>query len=124
MHSLTERIEAMRSRATVLEARAETAFAAHAPAQTLRELRAALRSHADRIVCVLLDLTMPYMDGAQAFREIRSITRAVPILLMSGYSREDVRDQFIDVELADFLQKPFDPRTLHERLWRLLDAAG
>ncbi len=83
-----------------------------------------LHAHADRIVCVLLDLTMPHMDGEQALHEVRRIAPAVPVLLMSGYSWEEVRDQFGNVELADFLQKPFDPRTLHERHWRLLDAAG
>ena len=47
--------------------------------------------HKDDIVCVLLDLTMPHMDGEEAFRELRQINPEVKTILCSGYNMQEVR---------------------------------
>ena len=56
---------------------------------------------------VLLDMTMPGMDGDATFRELQRIDRRVPVVLMSGYSEADATEQFTDKGLAGFIQKPF-----------------
>jgi CheY-like chemotaxis protein len=68
---------------------------------------------------VLLDLTMPKLDGAQAFAAIRDIDAEVPVMLMSGYSEQEATALFSGQGLAGFIQKPFDVAMLR----RVLSAA-
>jgi CheY-like chemotaxis protein len=56
---------------------------------------------------VLLDLTMPRMDGVQTFRLLRVLHPDLPVVLMSGYSQADVEARFPGERPADFLHKPF-----------------
>jgi len=69
-----------------------------------------------RFRLVLLDLTMPKLDGVQVYSEIRRLNTLVPILLMSGYSEQQARARFTDKALSGFLQKPFDIPTLQRAL--------
>lgn len=68
--------------------------------------------HAKSIACVLLDLTMPKMDGAETFRELRRIAPEVPVVLSSGYSEEGVAGRFTGWGLSGFLHKPYQYETL------------
>jgi two-component system cell cycle sensor histidine kinase/response regulator CckA len=45
--------------------------------------------HADELTCVLMDLTMPRMDGLSAFREMKPLRPEVPVILCSGYSEQN-----------------------------------
>lgn len=65
------------------------------------------RTHADSIIGVLLDLTMPRMNGEQTLHALRRIRPDVRVILMSGYSEEDATGRFEEEHLAGFLQKPF-----------------
>jgi CheY-like chemotaxis protein len=65
------------------------------------------RSHADEIGCVLLDLTMPRMDGIATFRELKLLRPEVPVILCSGYDEQQARMHFSSEGLAGFVQKPF-----------------
>lgn len=79
------------------------------------------RDHARTIRIVLLDLTMPRKDGEQAFREIRQIDGEAQVVLMSGYSKKQARQQLEGEGLAGFLHKPFRPAELVAQLRELLD---
>ena len=79
------------------------------------------RQHRDDIVCVLLDLTMPRMDGEECFRELRLIRSDVRVVLSSGYSESDVKPQFAGRGLAAFIQKPYQTDLLREVLHKVLD---
>jgi DNA-binding response OmpR family regulator len=70
------------------------------------------RQHQDRIVCVLLDLTMPTMDGEETFRELRRIDPGVRVILSSGYSAEIATERFSGIGLAGFIHKPYQLDTL------------
>ncbi|MFT3830177.1 MAG: response regulator [Opitutaceae bacterium] len=70
----------------------------------------------DDFRAVLLDLTMPELDGAETFREIHRMRPELPVVLMSGYSEQDAVAKFGAAGLAGFLQKPFQPDTLRNRL--------
>jgi two-component system, cell cycle sensor histidine kinase and response regulator CckA len=61
----------------------------------------------ERIEVVLLDLTMPRMGGKEALREMRRVRADVPVVVMSGYSEQEVMGQFSEGAPAGFLQKPF-----------------
>jgi len=60
----------------------------------------------DLNVCVI-DVTMPGMGGIELARKIREQNASVPVLLVSGYSQQDVRDGKLGAENIKFLQKPF-----------------
>ncbi len=70
--------------------------------------------HQESIGVVLLDLTMPGMEAEKVFREIRLRSNAVPVILMSGYSKEMLEDRFTGSEL--FIQKPFRPLELVHKI--------
>ena len=78
------------------------------------------RERHDEIACVLLDLTMPRMDGEEAFEELRKISDDVPVILSSGYSEQDATEQFGDKGLAGFLQKPYEVASLKSKLRKAL----
>jgi CheY-like chemotaxis protein len=56
---------------------------------------------------VLLDLTMPHLSGEEVFRELRQLRPDVRVLLMSGYTEQEVTTRFTGQGLAGFVQKPF-----------------
>ena len=66
-----------------------------------------------RIDCVVLDLSMPRLDGLGALREISRLEPAVCAVLASGYAKDDALRRFGAEPLRGFLQKPF---TLDELL--------
>jgi len=66
------------------------------------------RANADSIACVLLDVSMPGIGGAQALQMMRAIRPDVPIVLMSGYAGEELADRFAQLQPSGFLYKPFN----------------
>ena len=72
-----------------------------------REALPLFLEHQDSIVCVVLDLSMPDMDGEETFRELRRIDAAVRVILSSGYNEQDVVQRFAGKGLAGFIQKPY-----------------
>jgi two-component system cell cycle sensor histidine kinase/response regulator CckA len=81
------------------------------------------RERADMIGCVLLDLTMPFMDGEEVFLALQAIRPSIPIILMSGYSEQEVRRRFDGPTPAGFIQKPFTFKALQAKVQRAV-AAG
>ena len=58
---------------------------------------------------VLMDIRLAGpMDGIEAAESIRALYERLPVILMSGYSREDVLDRAYAIQPAGFLEKPFD----------------
>ena len=72
-----------------------------------REALDIFRKRHDEIDCVILDLTMPHMDGEETFREMRRVQSDVCVIISSGYNRQDVTRRFIGKGLAGFIQKPY-----------------
>jgi len=68
---------------------------------------AVFRQQQHRVTGVLLDMTMPRMNGEDCFRELRSINPDIKVILSSGYSAEDATAQFHGKGLAGFIQKPY-----------------
>lgn len=65
---------------------------------------------------VLMDLTMPHMDGAECFRELRKIRPDIRIIMSSGYNEQEVTQMFVGKGLAGFIQKPYRLSALREVL--------
>ncbi|HOZ45538.1 MAG TPA: PAS domain S-box protein [Candidatus Hydrogenedentes bacterium] len=81
------------------------------------------REHADEIRLVLLDMTMPRLSGEQAFAELRRIRPGVRVVLSSGYNEQEATNRFAGKGLAGFLQKPYQPVTLMQKLREVLERA-
>jgi two-component system, cell cycle sensor histidine kinase and response regulator CckA len=76
------------------------------------EALALFRERKGDIVCALVDLTMPRVDGAETFRELRRMKPGVRVILSSGYNEQDVTQRFVGKGLAGFIQKPYQLSTL------------
>ncbi|MFP4500633.1 MAG: response regulator [Candidatus Hydrogenedentota bacterium] len=69
---------------------------------------ALFEEHQGAIIAVLLDLTMPGMNGRETFDALRQHDAHVPIVLVSGYTDDAaVAEMFAGVEPVRFLRKPF-----------------
>ena len=61
----------------------------------------------DAIDLVLLDLIMPNLGGAETFRRLKDIDPAIPIILISGYTQDEVSQELLDEGARGFIQKPY-----------------
>ena len=86
-----------------------------------REALSRFREHSDMIDLVILDLTMPHLDGEEAFRELRRIRRNIRVLMSSGYNEQEVTQRFSGKPLAGFLQKPYVFTELRARIQEILE---
>jgi len=69
---------------------------------------------------VLLDFSMPRLDGVETFKRIKARYPKLPVVLMSGYEEEDAVERFAGLGLSGFVQKPFTPATLQQLLQKAL----
>ncbi len=67
---------------------------------------------------VLLDISMPRMDGLAACRAIKSDPRTahIPVLLLTAFAQVEAKVQGLDAGAADYITKPFDLPELLARL--------
>ncbi len=72
-----------------------------------REAVSLFGAHRDRVGLVLLDLTMPGMDGEETFHELRALKPSIRVLLSSGYNEQQATSRFTGLGLAGFLRKPY-----------------
>jgi PAS domain S-box-containing protein len=59
------------------------------------------------IRAVLMDLTMPHLDGVDTFRELKLLDPGCRVVLTSGYNQQEAVQDFLGKGLAGFVQKPF-----------------
>jgi len=78
------------------------------------------RERMEEIRCVILDLTMPGLDGDETFRRLHRLNPHVPVILSSGYNEQEVYRKFNGAGPAGFLQKPYTLAALKEVLARVL----
>ncbi len=74
----------------------------------------------DRIRCVILDLTMPKMDGEETFSVLRRIKKDTPVIISSGFNEKEVSERFLGKGVADFIQKPYQMETLLQKIKKVI----
>jgi PAS domain S-box-containing protein len=72
------------------------------------------REQAENIDLVLLDLSMPGMNGEETFRNLRYIDPQARVILSSGYNEIEATHRFVGKGLAGFIQKPYNAQQLRE----------
>src|SRR6185369_437492 len=80
------------------------------------------RERADEIVVVLMDLTMPKMDGIAAMREIHGIKPDIKVILASGFNEEELSDRITSQPPSAFIRKPYSFDVLEEKFRRVVQA--
>jgi len=82
----------------------------------------ALEEHARRpeVSAVLLDFTLPGLDGLETLRVLRGRSPRLPVVLMSGYTEQEIAGRCGETSEVGFLQKPFRSRELVERVRGLI----
>jgi two-component system cell cycle sensor histidine kinase/response regulator CckA len=71
---------------------------------------------APHIGLVLLDLTMPKLDGIETARMLRRSLPNIPIILMSGFSEQESTARMAGLPLVRFLNKPFKRQELMQAI--------
>jgi CheY-like chemotaxis protein len=79
-----------------------------------------LRSEGASIDCVILDLSMPKMDGLAVSREMRLLRPDISIILSSGYHEQELKRINPGEATALFIQKPYKMESLGEVLRQAL----
>jgi len=79
------------------------------------------KDRGDELTCVLMDLTMPHMDGDVASLEMLRIRTDIPIILSSGYNPQEIQNRFGGENQMAFIQKPYQMSTLLETLHSVLE---
>lgn len=73
-----------------------------------------------RFTFVLLDLTMPHLDGEETFRQMRQLNPSIKVILTSGFNEQDAVNRFVGKGLAGFIQKPFELAALTQAIRSIL----
>ena len=78
------------------------------------------KAHKDRIDCVLLDLTMPRLDGVETLYAIRAVNEDAVVILSSGYPLEEAASRCQEVKPTGIVHKPYEfEKLLHELISHL-----
>lgn len=79
------------------------------------------REKSDEIVAVLMDLTMPNMDGITAMSEILVIRPDARVILSSGFNEEELSERITGQVPAGFIRKPYSMKVLETELRRVVN---
>lgn len=105
---------------TVLTTEGYTVFMAAHGEQALR----LYAGHRNEIGLVILDMTMPGMNGRQVMSELLAQDPRCRVLLSSGFSMDASIDELLRTGAVGFLPKPYVPQVLVERVHHLLAGRG
>ncbi|MBW2429435.1 MAG: response regulator [Deltaproteobacteria bacterium] len=74
----------------------------------------------DDVDLVLLDMIMPGMEAGDIYDKLKAINPAIKVLLSSGYSLDQKASAIIDRGCNGFIQKPFNMKSLEEKIEEIL----
>lgn len=110
-------------REVAAEALGRMGFQVLEAADGLEALRV-FEAHREGIRLVLMDFSMPNMDGERAYRELRRAGAMVPIVMTSGFGAEDALRPLRGRGVAGFLAKPYRLADLADAVHAALDRTG
>jgi two-component system, cell cycle sensor histidine kinase and response regulator CckA len=81
-----------------------------------------LEAEGDRVSVVVLDLSMPKMNGLVVFDAMQDMRPGIPVILSSGWNEKEVQEQLEGRLVASFIGKPYKLESLVELVHRVLDS--
>jgi DNA-binding response OmpR family regulator len=69
---------------------------------------------------IIADLRMPGFSGFELVKGVRYLNADVPIVLMTGYGSESIREQATRLGIDGYVEKPFDVHDLLDMVRQLL----
>ncbi len=78
------------------------------------------KEHSDEISLVLLDMTMPYLNGLETYDQLRKVRKDIRTILCSGYNEQEIAGHELAEGLAGFIKKPFRVESLIETIREVL----
>lgn len=75
----------------------------------------------DGINAILMDLSMPVMDGLEATKQIKVFNPNIPIIAQTAYAMEADREQTFEAGCDDYISKPIRRKILLELLYKYLE---
>ena len=83
------------------------------------------KENGKNINLILMDMTMPNLNGEETYRELQKIQPDIKVILSSGYSKEKALEKFSNnLSLCGFLQKPYKPNELIKKVKTILGSNG
>lgn len=68
--------------------------------------------------CLVADIHMPAMTGAELYQHLIATGRAIPTILITAHPEEDVRQRMLSLGVGCYLHKPLDEAVLIDCLHR------
>ncbi len=85
---------------------------------------AAFANEPDRFHIAVVDMTMPDKDGSVVAAELRKVRASLPVLFVSGYSKQHAADLCAEDDVTMFMRKPFRIEQLSAALHELLSRSA
>jgi PAS domain S-box-containing protein len=79
------------------------------------------RERGHEIELIVLDLTMPKMNGRECYRQLVKLNPTVKVLLSSGYSANGAVKELLEEGAIGFIQKPYRAEELSRAVREMLD---
>jgi CheY-like chemotaxis protein len=86
-----------------------------------REAIEIYEANRQRTALVILDMTMPDIDGGQTYDLLKIINPNVKVLLSSGYNMNSRAEEILARGCNGFIQKPFGMKELHEAVRQVIE---
>lgn len=73
---------------------------------------------------IIVDLTMPFMDGEETFERISNINANIPVVITTGFIEQKQLDRMLSLGLSGFLRKPHGPDELLSCVQSILESSN
>ena len=83
-----------------------------------------LRCTGERIDLILTDLRMPFLCGLELLEGMRQLGIDIPVIAMTGYCDNSLRADLKKKGCIEFMEKPFEPDDLVNRVRRMMESAA
>jgi CheY-like chemotaxis protein len=93
-------------------------------AESGREALDLLEKHTGPIHLVITDVMMPDIDGPELVRRLSATRPDIQTLFMSGYMDDALGEQGVLPATVNFIQKPFSPRAIAQKVREILDGTS
>jgi DNA-binding NtrC family response regulator len=93
-------------------------------AESGRDALEVVRGHAGAIALLITDVVMPDMNGPELAKELAILRPGTRTLFMSGYMDDTLGDHGVLPGHANFIQKPFSPRAIAQKVRDILDGVS